>query len=61
MKKYINPQANAIQARFFQALELAIQSGKISGLKGFCRDHNFNRTNLQRWRRESGVVAAWCW
>ena len=44
MKKYINPQANAIQARFFQALELAIQSGKITGLKGFCRDHNFNST-----------------
>ena len=57
MKKYINPQANAIQARFFQALELAIQSGKISGLKGFCRDHNFNRTKYSLLRNTLGTDA----
>ena len=57
MKKYINPQANAIQARFFQALELAIQSGKITGLKGFCRDHNFNRTKYSLLRNTMGTDA----
>lgn len=57
MKKYINPQANAIQARFFQALELAILSGKITGLKGFCRDHNFNRTKYSLLRNTMGTDA----
>ena len=32
MKKSINPQALAIQRRFFEALDLAISLGKITGL-----------------------------
>jgi len=48
MKKSINPQAIEIQKRFFQALEMAIQDGVISGLQGFCRDHNLNRVKYQR-------------
>lgn len=43
MKKSINPQAIEIQRRFFQALELAIDSGLINGLKGFCENHSLNR------------------
>ena len=48
MKKSINPQAMAIQRRFFEALDLAISLGKITGLKGFCADHNLNRTKYSR-------------
>jgi hypothetical protein len=48
MKKSINPQAIKIQKRFFQALEMAIQDGVISGLKGFCKDHDLNRIKYQR-------------
>ena len=44
MKKTINPEAQAIQARFFQALDNAVESGKTLGLRGFCRKHNLNRT-----------------
>lgn len=48
MRKSINPQAIEIQRRFFEALDLAISLGKISGLKGFCDDHKFNRTKYSR-------------
>ncbi len=48
MKKSINPQAIEIQKRFFQALEMAIQDGVISGLQGFCKDHKLNRVKYQR-------------
>lgn len=44
MKKSINPQAIAIQRRFFEALELAIKLGAINGVKGFCEAHQLNRT-----------------
>jgi hypothetical protein len=43
MKKVINPQAIEIQKRFFEALEIAIESGQINGLKGFCENHALNR------------------
>lgn len=48
MKKSINPQALAIQRRFFEALDMAIALGKISGLKGFCADHQLNRTKYSK-------------
>ncbi|MDD2475440.1 MAG: hypothetical protein PHI32_05970 [Dysgonamonadaceae bacterium] len=48
MRKVINPQAIEIQRRFFQALEMAIQDGVISGIQGFCKDHNLNRVKYQR-------------
>lgn len=43
MKKVINPQAIEIQKRFFEALDVAIESGTINGLKGFCDNHSLNR------------------
>lgn len=43
MKKTINPQALEITRRFFQALNLAVEYGKIDGIKGFCMKHNLNR------------------
>lgn len=43
MKKSVNPAAIAISRRFFQALNLAVELGKIDGIKGFCTAHNFNR------------------
>ncbi|GAY29894.1 MULTISPECIES: hypothetical protein [Bacteroidales] len=48
MKKSINPRAFEIQRRFFQALDLAIASEKVNGLKGFCEEHKLNRTKYSR-------------
>ncbi|GAE14643.1 hypothetical protein ACTMKN_10875 [Bacteroides pyogenes] len=48
MKKSINPQALAIQRRFFEALEMAVSLGAVNGLKGFCESHNLNRTKYSR-------------
>ena len=50
MKKSINQKALSIQRRFFEALDFAISSGASSGLKGFCEDHNFNRTKYSKIR-----------
>jgi hypothetical protein len=50
MKKSINPQAIEIQKRFFEALEMAIQDKAITGLQGFCKDHQLNRVKYQRIR-----------
>lgn len=54
MKKSINPQAIAIQKRFFQALELAITSGRVNGLKGFCERHDLNRVKYSRIKNDLG-------
>lgn len=43
MKKSVNPQAIEITRRFFQALNLAIELGKVDGIKGFCEAHHLNR------------------
>ncbi len=43
MKKSVNPQAIEITRRFFQALNLAIELGKVDGIKGFCEKHHLNR------------------
>lgn len=48
MKKAINPRALDIQRRFFEALEMAISSGKVNGLKSFCDEHKLNRTKYSR-------------
>lgn len=50
MKKSINPLAIEIQKRFFIALEKAIDDKVLTGLQGFCNDHNLNRTKYQRIR-----------
>lgn len=43
MKKSVNPQAIEITRRFFQALNLAVELGKVDGIKGFCEKHHLNR------------------
>jgi hypothetical protein len=48
MKKSINPQAIEIQKRFFQALDYAISSDLVNGVKGFCDNHNLNRVKYTR-------------
>lgn len=48
MKKSINPQAIEIQKRFFIALDYAITSGLVNGVKGFCENHNLNRVKYSR-------------
>lgn len=57
MKKNISPESQAIQARFFQALDNAVESGKTLGLRGFCRKHNFNRTKYSLLRNTLGTDA----
>lgn len=42
-EKISQPQAIEITRRFFQALNLAIELGKVDGIKGFCEAHNLNR------------------
>ncbi len=48
MKKSINPRAIEIQRRFFEALDVLITSGELSGLKEFCDNHKLNRTKYSR-------------
>ena len=47
MKKSINNEAVAITRRFFQALQMAIDNGLCTGVKGFCEEHNLNREKYQ--------------
>lgn len=55
MKKSINPRAISIQSRFFQALELLIENGKIpGGLKEFCIKNNLNRPKYSTLRALDG-------
>lgn len=57
MKKNISPESQAIQARFFQALDNTVESGKTLGLRGFCRKHNLNRTKYSCIRNTMGTDA----
>lgn len=41
--KVIRPQVRAIQKRFFEALNLLIESRKIKGLQTFCQDYSLHR------------------
>lgn len=52
MRKRINPQAIEIQNRFFAALNLLIDSGQISGIKGFCEANHLNRIKYSNIRSE---------
>lgn len=54
MKKSINPHAIAIQERFFQALDILIESKELPGLKTFCTDNNLNRTKYSRIKNALG-------
>lgn len=55
MKKSINPRAIAIQERFFQALDILIESKQLPGLKTFCTDNNLNRTKYSRIRNTKNM------
>lgn len=48
--KTIRPQAKAIQSRFFKAIELLIESGKLAGLQTFCNDHGLHRPKYSNLR-----------
>lgn len=52
MKKSINPQAIAIQKRFFEALDLLIATKQYGGLQTFCKKHKLNRVKYSNIRSE---------
>lgn len=54
MKKNITPELNAIQRRFFDALEVLINTGQVNGLKGFCDESGLNRAKYSNIRTEMG-------
>jgi hypothetical protein len=41
--KTVRPKAQEIQERFFQALNLLIESGKIKGMQSFCTEYDLHR------------------
>jgi hypothetical protein len=52
MKKSINPQAIEIQKRFFDALDLLIDTKQCGGLQTFCKEHELNRAKYSNIRTE---------
>lgn len=48
--KTIRPAASEIQKRFFQALDLLIESGKIKGLQTFCSEYGLHRPKYSNLR-----------
>ncbi|MDR1881770.1 MAG: hypothetical protein LBR26_03190 [Prevotella sp.] len=52
MKKSINPQAIEIQKRFFEALDLLIDTKQCGGLQTFCKEHDLNRVKYSNIRTE---------
>lgn len=51
--KTIRPQAQAIQSRFFQAIDLLIESNKIKSLQSFCTDYGLHRPKYSNLRTRS--------
>ena len=49
----MRPQARAIQERFFQAIDLLIESGKIKSLQAFCTDYSLHRPKYSNLRTNS--------
>lgn len=41
--KTVRPEVIAIQSRFFQAIDLLIESDRIPSLQGFCTEHGLHR------------------
>nr|DAX20579.1 MAG TPA: repressor protein CI [Caudoviricetes sp.] len=54
MKKNINPQVLDIQRRFFEAISVAKQLKKTTGLKSFCDNHNLNPVKYYRIKGDLG-------
>ena len=48
--KTIRPQIGEIQKRFFHALDLLIESGKITSLQSFCIDYKLHRPKYSNLR-----------
>lgn len=51
--KVIRPQAQAIQNRFFQAIDMLIESDKIKSLNSFCADYGLHRPKYSNLRTYS--------
>lgn len=52
MLKNIRPEMIAIQKRFFEAFDAAVDMGKTNGLLTFCNEHRLNRTKYSNIRTE---------
>ena len=51
--KTIRPKAKEIQARFFQAVDMLIESGKIKSLQAFCDQYGLHRPKYSNIRSYS--------
>lgn len=51
--KTIRPQAQAIQDRFFQAIDILIESDKIKSLQAFCTEYGLHRPKYSNLRTYS--------
>lgn len=54
--KTVRPQAYDVQKRFFEALEILIESGKIRGLQTFCVEYGLHRpkySNLRTYMKDN--------
>jgi hypothetical protein len=54
MKKVITPELQTIQKRFFDALDVLIDTGQVNGLKGFCDEAGLNRVKYSNIRSDMG-------
>ena len=55
----MNPQVIEIQKRFFEAMDLLINTGQTSGLQTFCKGYGLNRvkySNIRTEMRNPGVA-----
>lgn len=57
--KTVRPQALAIQARFFEAIEMLIDSGKIRGLQTFCTKYDLHRPKYSNLRNHLNDSESW--
>lgn len=48
--KTIRPAVKELQMRFFQALDMLIESGKIKNLQAFCDEHKLHRPKYSNLR-----------
>ena len=51
--KIVRPQAQAIQDRFFHAIDMLIASDKIKSLQAFCTDYGLHRPKYSNLRTRS--------
>ena len=51
--KTVRPKAKEIQTRFFQAIDMLIESGKIKSLNAFCEHYGLHRPKYSNIRSYS--------